>query len=93
MTNSTSGDLISGVRFDNEGTTDISIDQVEFLLTNGQTITEDFGFGVGAGETITDSFDTGGLQSVQSISFRVTGSTEKLVVLESTDTGVVPAAQ
>ena len=42
------------------GRQSISIDQVEFLLTNGQTICEDFGFGVGAGETITDSFDTGG---------------------------------
>jgi hypothetical protein len=94
MTNPDPDRLISGLTFDNEGTSDITIAQLRVTLADGSVSDTPFGFGVQAHDStsvvlVVDN-DEAQLERVASISFVVEGSTEQLVVSDSQTTGTVP---
>jgi hypothetical protein len=90
MQNSQPDQLITGVIFENQGTADITIDQIHTLLAGGQTIDGAAGISVRAGNSVTYLFDTQAPEQVQSLSFAVHGTTEELVVLTTQQSGLVP---
>ena len=81
---------ISGVVFANQGTRDVTIDQIQFLLASGQTVAGGAGVGVAAGAQVTYLYDSSATHAVASMSFAVHGTTESLVVLTTDVTGVDP---
>jgi hypothetical protein len=90
MKNQSPGQAMSGVTFQNQGTGDVTIDQIHFVLASGQTVDGAAGVGVPAGQSVTYLYDTQSAHAVASLSFAVHGTTESLVVLETQQTGVVP---
>jgi hypothetical protein len=91
MQNSNPDKPISGLIFENQGTGNITVDQIHTVLVGGQGIESSAGVGVQAGNKVTYLFDSQSPQTVDSISFVVHGATEVLAVLETQETGVVPS--
>jgi hypothetical protein len=91
MANGVPDQPISGVIFSNQGTSDVTIDQIRFVLSSGEAIDGGAGVGVTAGNSVTYLYDNQSAHPVDSLSFAVHGSTETLVVLQTQETGIVPA--
>ena len=90
---SSSSTPISGYVFSNLGTTSITITDFEVDLADGKVIADhETGLVLepGAGE-ITFSFDPSATHVVDKFSFRIEGTSEKLVVTTDDKTGHVPS--
>jgi hypothetical protein len=84
---------MSGLILENRGTKDVTVDHIHVVLVGGRAIDSPAGIGIPAGNAETYLFDSQSLQSVDSVSFVVHGSTEELVVLPTQETGRVPGGE
>lgn len=82
---------LSGFVFTNDGSSSVTITKLEVDLVGGQTVHGAAGFGVAPGQAITFLFDSQHTHLVDRLAFAVEGSTEKLVVEGTDQTGVVPS--
>jgi hypothetical protein len=87
--------LVSGVTFRNDGTSSIDISDFSFVITGRSPESLGWGFSVEAGGSINldlcvEPAINYNLEHLESVSFVIAGSTEKLTLLELKQTGTVP---
>jgi hypothetical protein len=88
--------LVSGVAFRNDGTSDVNISDFSFVIAGRDPASLGWGFDVTAGQSTNLDLCVQPainyeLEHLDSIAFVITGSTEKLTVLELKETGSVPS--